>query len=73
MSKITSFQIEVDLLKGVNRHRKGTQSISQFAHEATIEKVNRMDARDERARMQILEKNKQMLKPIIMELLDEMK
>ena len=56
----------------IDRVKVGTETTSQFIYRATIEKLNRMETRDERARKQQLEKDIKMLKPIIASVLDKL-
>ena len=61
----TSCKIETDLLDRIANLLSGTETVSQFVYRATREKVTRMESRDERARLQILDKNRETLEPII--------
>ncbi len=67
----TSFRLDDPLLDRVNALLSGTQTVSQFAYEATKEKANRMEARNERARMQLAVRDRELLKPIIEDVLRE--
>ena len=49
----------------------GSQTISQFAHSATVEKVNRMETRDERSRLNLMMRDKDALRPVFGELMKE--
>lgn len=49
----------------------GSQTISQFAHSATVEKVNRMETRDVRSRLNLMKRDKDALRPVMMEILSE--
>ena len=67
----SSCNIESELEERIKILLSGTESISQFIYKATEEKVKRMEARNERARLQILQKDKEALKPIIESILSE--
>jgi hypothetical protein len=68
----TSFKIEGELLERVKALLSGTQTVSQFAYDATEEKANRMEARSERARIQLATRDKKLLAPIISDILKDM-
>lgn len=65
----TSFQIDDDLQKRIEPLLNGTQSVSQFCQAATIEKVNRMEKRDEQARRKVFLRDVEILTPIVEEVL----
>jgi len=65
----TSFKITEDMQKRIENLLTGSKTISQFAYEATEEKVKRMEARDERARIQLAAKDKAILEPIMQDIL----
>lgn len=50
----------------------GTETVSQFAHKATQERVKRMQARDERARAQLFERDVEALRPVVEQIIREM-
>jgi hypothetical protein len=67
----TSFTFSDELKARIEPLLVANESISQFAHRATEEKVNRMEARDERARKALMARDKKVLKPIFKELMEE--
>lgn len=48
----------------------GSESVSQFARRAVEEKLARLEARDERARLQVLARDKAALAPVLQALID---
>ena len=68
----TSFSIDDDLQKRIENLCSGTESVSQFCYKATEERVKRLEARDERARIQLALKNEEMIAPIIEKVLKKM-
>jgi len=67
----TSFKINDDWLIRIKNLITGTETVSLFCYHAMEEKVKRMESRNERARMQLAVKDKNILKPIIEEILQE--
>ena len=67
----TSFEIKDDMEKRVKSLLSGNESISVFCYKALEERVNRMEARSERARIQQASKDKAMIEPIFRELLKD--
>ena len=65
----TSFPIDDNMLNRIDNLLTGTQTVSRFAAIATEEKVKRMEARNERARLQLYEKDIDALTPIVAEIL----
>ncbi len=65
----TTIPINEDTEKRIERLLTGTQTISRFVATATEEKVKRMEARNERARLQLYEKDVETLTPIVSEIL----
>jgi len=66
----TSFSIGPELKKRIEYLLSGTESISQFCYRAAEERVKRLEARDERARIQTLAKDKELLRETIQEMID---
>ena len=69
----TSFTFSEEEKRKIKALLVGSETISQFAHKATVEKVNRMETRDERSRLNLMQRDKDALRPVMMELLEEMK
>lgn len=67
----TSFQLDPDLQKRIENLLIGTESVSQFCYKAAEERVKRLEARDDRSRVQLAMRNKEIMKPIIREILKE--
>lgn len=68
---VTSFKIEDDLKYRINALLSGTQTVSQFAFDATKEKVTRMEVRNKLARLELYKRDSELLKPFIMDVLKE--
>ncbi len=66
----TSFEIKEDMETRIKNLLSGTKTVSLFCYEAMEERVKRMEARSERARFQMMMKDKAILKPIIQEMID---
>lgn len=62
---ITSVRYEDELKKRIEEQLLATESISQFFHKAGLEKVNRMERRNEQERRRQMLKDYQALKPVI--------
>lgn len=67
----TSFEIEEDMETRIKNLLKGKKTISLFCYEAMEERVTRMEARSERARIQLAAKDKAIIEPIFKELLQD--
>ena len=65
----TSFEIKPDMIERVNNLLTGTKTVSLFCYEAMEERVKRMEARSERARIQMAAKDKTIIEPIILDIL----
>ncbi len=65
----TSFKIKENWLERVENLISGTETVSLFCYKAMEEKVKRMEARNERARLQLAVKDKSILEPIMIEIL----
>ncbi len=65
----TRFQIDDDTLNRIENLLSGTETVSQFAAKATEQRVNRLEARDERARIQLHKKDISIFLPIVEECL----
>lgn len=65
----TSFKIDDDMIDRIMNLLTGTQTISQFASTATVEKVKRMEVRNKQTRAELFKKDVNAFAPIIMEVL----
>lgn len=72
MARHTKITIDDDLAVRIENLLTGNKTIARFVSEATEEKVNRMEARDVRARVQMAAKDREILRPLVKELLLEM-
>jgi hypothetical protein len=72
MPKTTSFTMSDEMAEKIESFLSGTKSISQFAFDATEEKIKRLEKRSREAKELLHLKNKELLKPIIQEILEEM-
>ena len=69
----TSLNIIQEWKDRIENLLSGTESISQFCYKAMEERVKRLEARNERARIQMASKDQSILTPIIKEIIKEMK
>ena len=67
--KHTSISMSSEMADKIESCLSGTQTISQFVFQATQEKIKRMEVRDKTARLQLFERDVEMLTPIIDEVL----
>ena len=67
----TSFRINDNWLDRIKNLITGTETISLFCYKAMEEKVKRMEARNDRARLQLAIKDKIILSPIVEDILKE--
>jgi dsRNA-specific ribonuclease len=51
----------------------GGESLSQFAYRAVVEKITRMENRDEKSRRALLARDIDALRPVVMEILREVR
>ena len=68
----TSFSYDDDLRARIESNLSGSESISQFVKNATIEKCNRMDKRNDEARKQAHRRDIEIFKPIIIDVIQEL-
>lgn len=69
----TSFTMSDELHERIQNQLIGSESVSQFCHRAAEEKVNRLEKRDERARRQQFEKDLEILRPLVVAIMEEMR
>ena len=72
MSRHTKITIDDDLAERIENLLTGNKTVAKFCLEATEEKVKRMEARDVRARVQLAAKDRELLRPLVQEILLEM-
>ncbi len=65
----TSVEIKEELENKIKNLLSGTETISQFCFKAAEERVKRMEARSERARLQLFDKDVVLLNPVVTEIL----
>ncbi len=68
----TSFSFSQDEKRQITDLLVGSETISQFAYRATIEKVTRMNVRDERSRLNLMKRDKEALAPVVGEMVKEL-
>lgn len=68
----TSFQLSEEQLNEFESVNKGTMSVSQFAKAGFLEKINRMQKRDDRARRENLSRDIEAMKPVIEQVLKQL-
>lgn len=68
----TSFSYDSELKDRVDSVKGEKESISHFAFEAMKEKVNRMEKRDERSRIEAAKRDAKILRPVVEEMVEEM-
>lgn len=67
----TSFSFTDETKTRIETYLVGSETISQFAHKATVEKLNRMETRDDRARKILYRRDKDLLRGIVKDILEE--
>lgn len=67
----TTLHIDKDLENSIRNLLSGTETVSQFCYKSTVSQVKRLEARNERARLQMMEKDKSIIEPIFRELLQD--
>lgn len=67
----TSFTFTEQLKSRIEPLLVGNETISQFSHKAVEEKVNRMEKRDERSRVELMKRDVNALRPVVMEIVKE--
>jgi len=65
----TSFKLEDEMVDRIKNLLPGTQTISQFASIATIEKVKRMEVRNKQTRTELFKKDVEAFAPIVIEII----
>ena len=69
----TSFIIDEVVKQRINLITEGTETPSGFAKKATLERLKRMEARDDRAKEQYMKNNIEHFKPIVERIISELK
>lgn len=67
------FSYDQELKDRILAVKSQKEHISQFAYNAVVEKVNRMEKRDERSRVELMKRDVNALTPIVREIIIEMK
>ncbi len=67
------FQNEKQVISRIKMLTNDEKTISEFGREAILEKLNRMEARDERARKQLHKKDVELFAPIVTAILKQHK
>ena len=65
----SGIQLDDDFKKRIENLLTGTQTISQFIYNSTLEKVNRMEVRDKQTRLDLHHKDVVLLEPVILDVL----
>jgi hypothetical protein len=69
----TSFEIKEEMEKRIRNLLSGTETVSLFCYKATESQIKRLEARNERARLQMIAKDEEMLLPILQSLINSNK
>lgn len=67
----SSIKVDEDIQKRVEFITDGTETMSQFIKKATIERLNRMEARDDRKKKQLNEKLLRELRPLVIKIVND--
>ncbi len=73
MKHTTSISFDDNFKNRMKNQLIGTQSISQFVFNATDEKLNRMETKDNKAREKTLQRDREILKSAVLEMYLELK
>ena len=73
MKHTTSISFDDNFKKRIKHQLVGTQSTSQFVFNATDEKLNRMETKDNKAREKTLQRDREILKSAVLEMYLELK
>lgn len=73
MKHTSSIAFDDNFKNRIKNQLIGTQSTSQFVFNATEEKLNRMETKDDKAREKTLQRDRKILKDAVMEILREMR
>ena len=73
MKHTTSISFDDDFKNRIKNQLVGTQSTSQFVFNATDEKLNRMETKDNKAREKTLQRDREILKSAVLEMYLELK
>lgn len=69
----TSFEIKEDMEIRVRNLLSGTETVALFCYKSMESQVKRLEARNERARLQMIAKDEEMLLPILQSLINSNK
>ena len=67
----TCIKIDENIQKRVELVTDGTETMSQFVKKSTLERLKRMEARDERSKRQMIEQMIKELKPLIIKIVND--
>ena len=67
--KHTGISMSGEMAGKIESFLSGTETVSQFVFQATQEKIKRMEVRDKTARLQLFERDVEMLMPLVEEVL----
>lgn len=73
MKHTTSITFDDNFKNRIKNQLVGTQSTSQFVFNATDEKLNRMETKDNKAREKTLQRDREILKSAVKEMYLELK
>ena len=73
MKHTTSITFDDNFKNRIKNQLVGTQSTSQFVFNATDEKLNRMETKDNKAREKTLQRDREILKSAVLEMYLELK
>ena len=73
MKHTTSISFDDNFKNRIKNQLVGTQSTSQFVFNATDEKLNRMETKDNKAREKTLQRDREILKSAVLEMYLELK
>jgi len=65
----SSIILKDEMYDDIKYFLSGTKTVSQFIFDATEEKIKRMKVRDRQSRIQLAEKDKAILEPIVKDIL----
>ena len=67
----TSIKIDEDFQKRVELVTDGTETTNQFVKKSAIERLNRMEARDDRKKKQLTDKLLKELRPLVIKIVND--
>lgn len=67
----TSFTFSNELRTRLDGIIEEKETYSQFAYKAFVERINRMEKRDERSRIELMKRDKNAIRSVVMEIVEE--